>query len=218
MNSTTSNIIIHSAQRLENMSLEEASREMSCLPQHAIGCVNWPHVHSYCPQAEFSIAHSCNYLFISFHVVGEDLRAVNSANLSPVAQDSCVEFFMQVPGSPEYWNFEFNCIGTVNASHRIERPNAIRLNDEQIASILRYSTCGNTTFEEHKGIHEWNLIVAIPLTLVGIDFNNLPQHIMANVYKCGDATSHPHYVSLFPINTERPNFHQPQYFGPMILE
>lgn len=186
---------------------------LNSFPKHCIGCINWPNVYDYAPDAKFAIAHSLSHLYVKFFITGEDLRAVNNKNLSPVAQDSCVEFFLQVPGSSEYWNFEFNCIGTVNASHRVERPNATRLNDQEIASIGRYSSCGSQPFEEKTGVHEWSLTIAIPFALIGIDPENMPSHIMGNLYKCGDKTSHPHYLSWNPITTDKPNFHAPQFFG-----
>ena len=37
----------------------------------------------------------------------------------------------------------------------------------------------------------------------------------ANFYKCGDATSHPHWGSWAIVETEQPNFHQPAFFQPI---
>ncbi len=203
-------LTVMSISHLDSMSIQDVDAELKSLPQHAIDCVNWPQVHNYKPLARFAIARSLQYIYVRFDVNGEDLRAVNTANLSPVAQDSCVEFFLQVAGSPEYWNFEFNCIGTVNASHRVERPSAVRLTDSQIATIRRYASCGNEPFEEKDGEHHWSLTIAIPLSLIGA--KDAP-YIMANFYKCADKTMHPHYLSWSPIPTDKPNFHQPQYFG-----
>ena len=163
------------------------------------------------------MAYSRSFVYIHFMVTENDLRAVNTANLSPVADDSCVEFFMQVPGQKEYWNFEFNCIGTVNASHRETRPNAIRLNDCEIASIKRFASCGNSPFELAEGERSWTLTIAIPLALIGIDKSDMPSHIMGNFYKCGGKTLHPHYLSWAPIHTEKPNFHVPEFFAPIYL-
>lgn len=210
---TTNNSLVIASINDEGLDLSKIDATLNSFPKHCIGNVNWPDVYNYAPDAQFAIAHSQSHIYVKFFVVGEDLRAVNDKNLSPVAQDSCVEFFLQVPGSPEYWNFEFNCIGTVNASHRVERSNAIRLNDEEIATIGRFSSCGELPFEEKNGIHEWTLTIAIPFTLIGIDVNNLPTHIMGNLYKCADKTAHPHYLSWSPIPIEKPNFHVPQYFG-----
>lgn len=203
--------------KLDTLGIEQVAAELSHAESHPIECVNWPDVYNYKPQVGFAIVHSERYIYVKFNVSGEGLRAVNTKNLSPVAQDSCVEFFLKVPGSDEYWNFEFNCIGTVNASHRILRPNAVRLTDDQISQILRYSTCGTCPFEEKSGRQDWSLTIAIPLTLIGIN-DSLPEFIYGNFYKCADATQHPHYLSWSPIPTEKPNFHTPEYFGKLFLK
>ena len=35
----------------------------------------------------------------------------------------------------------------------------------------------------------------------------------ANFYKCGDKTSHPHWLTWSVVENPKPNFHLPQYFG-----
>jgi hypothetical protein len=35
----------------------------------------------------------------------------------------------------------------------------------------------------------------------------------ANLYKCADATSHPHWLTWSKVDYNRPNFHLPDYFG-----
>lgn len=205
--------------RLDSMPLDEAGEWLQHhAVHHTIGIVNWPQVVDYRPDASFAIARGKERLYIHFMAAGEDLRAVNTEPLSPVAQDSCVEFFMQVPGDPEYWNFEFNCIGTVNASHRVTRPEAVRLTEQEIATIGRVGSCGTAPFAERPGFHRWTLTVSLPLRLVRLDADHLPPCIMANVYKCADKTAHPHLLSWAPIAVERPNFHEPAHFAPMFFE
>lgn len=204
-------------QELDNLSIEQVSYKLAELQSHPIESVNWPTVCDYKPVVSFSIAYSDNYIYVRFDVEGEGLKAVNTANLSPVAKDSCVEFFLKVPQSDEYWNFEFNCIGTVNASHRVTRPNAIRLTDAQISTIKRHSSVGTEPFEEIPGMHRWHLTIAIPFDLINGD-NPKPTHLLANFYKCADSTTHPHYLSWSQIDTDRPNFHTPQFFGKLVLK
>lgn len=64
-----------------------------------------------------------------------------------------------------------------------------------------------------EGLFAWNLLVAIPFELIGLDGNNLPEKLYANFYKCADGTSLPHYLSWSPIETEKPDFHRPDFFG-----
>jgi hypothetical protein len=40
----------------------------------------------------------------------------------------------------------------------------------------------------------------------------------ANFYKCGDKTSHPHWLTWAPVEFPKPNFHLPGFFGMLIFE
>lgn len=199
---------------LDRMSLRDVSRYLdSNLEHEVIDCVNWREEFPYKPYTSFVIAVSSTRLYVFYSVISKDLRAMNTVDLSPVAEDSCVEFFMQVPGTDEYWNFEFNCIGTLNASHRVDRLNPTRLTPEELLSIERYASCGTELIEEQEGTNCWDLTVSIPLKLVGLDVDNLPDYIKGNFCKCAGKTTHRHYVSWNPIDAEKPDFHRPDCFG-----
>ena len=40
----------------------------------------------------------------------------------------------------------------------------------------------------------------------------------ANFYKCGDQTSHPHYLTWAEVKNAQPKFHLPEFFGSIIFE
>lgn len=204
---------------LDNMCLEEVSNFLEQESEkHHIKCRNWVEKYHFHPLTAFATAYSDKYIYVDFYVRGNYLRAVNYTNNSPVAEDSCVEFFLQTLNSKEYWNFEFNCIGTVNASHRETRENPTRLSVEEISQIKRYASCGSRPFEEMEGIFSWNLLVAIPFSLIELDSANLPEKIKGNFYKCGSKTSAPHLLSWSPIDYPNPDFHRPEYFGDLYFE
>ena len=204
--------------QLDNMNMEDVSNFLEQIEEkHHIKCRNWIEKFHFHPLTAFTLAYSDKYIYVDYYVRGNYLRAVNYTNNSPVAEDSCVEFFLKVPGSSEYWNFEFNCIGTVNASHREKRENPIRLNDDEINQIKRYASCGTRPFEEMEGIFSWNLIIAIPFSLIGLESSNLPDKITGNFYKCGSKTSAPHLLSWSPIDYPKPDFHRPEFFGELIF-
>lgn len=204
---------------LDAMSMASVADYMELhLKKVGINCVNWEDKYPYHPITVFSMAYSDKFLYVNYFVRCNYLRAVNYKNNSPVAEDSCVEFFMQTPGSEEYWNFEFNCIGAINASHRKDRKHPIRLTDMELATVKRYATCGNNPFQELEGIFNWGLAIAIPFELIGVDVSKRPIEMKGNLYKCASATSMPHYLSRAPIKTDKPDFHRPEYFGKIILE
>lgn len=198
-------------EEIVNILEEKGARE-------TIKSVNWSDAFPYQPLTVFAIAHSEKYIYIDFFVRCNYLRAVNYENNSPVSEDSCVEFFVAPKCDNHYWNFEFNCIGTINASHRTERKNPTRLSGEELAQVKRYASCGSRPFNEVEGLFTWNLTVAIPLELIGVKYEGFPIQIKGNFYKCASATSLPHYISWNPINTEKPNFHCQEFFGDIVLE
>lgn len=183
-----------------------------------INCVNWPEVTDHCPETKFYIGHDGHAIYLLYDVSGPGLRAINNTNQSPVSQDSCVEFFI-VPDTEigRYWNFEFNAIGAVNASHRVVRPAPTRLDDMTISAIRRYSSAGTEPFEEKDGIFNWSLLVVIPLSIIGVIFDGKTRIMRANFLKCGSKTRNPHFVSWSPIETPAPDFHKPEFFGELIL-
>lgn len=205
-------------ERLDDLSMEEVCDVLEVeAPKYGINSVNWKEQFPYHPITVFSIAHSRRYIYVNYFVRCNYLKAVYYKNNAKVCEDSCVEFFLQLPESPEYWNFEFNCIGAVCASHREERHSPTRLTDAEIAKIKRYASCGGNPFQELEGLFNWNVAIAIPFDLIGLDFAKLPVTIKGNFYKCASGTSMPHFLSWAPILTEKPDFHTPQFFGNIVL-
>lgn len=184
-----------------------------------VDMLNWPVQFPYKPDCRFKIARSINSLFIHFKVKENNIRATCETNHEPVWEDSCVEFFCQLPGQKYYFNFEFNCIGTCLATNRLSRTEDIILfESEDMDLIKRFSSLGIKPFEEKTGNFEWKLTVEIPFSLIGIQIDELPTAIKANFYKCGDETSVPHYLSWNNITRKEPDFHQPEFFGELIFE
>ena len=184
-----------------------------------ISHVDWPQVSAYRPMASFSTAYSAKYLYIDFLVRCNYLRAENSANQSPVSEDSCVEFFVSPGSSTEaYWAFELNCIGTINAAFCTRSNECAQLPGELLQKIGRYASVGNRPFQEVEGSFIWSVVMAIPLEILGIEYNGKPVSMRGNFNKCAEATSQPHYLSWAPIKTPAPDFHRPEFFGDIILD
>ncbi len=216
--SNTKSLIVPRINKIENFYFENIVSVLENQGKRSIiDSINWKNNFPYRPLSTFTIAHDGEYIFIDFFVRCNYLKAENYENNSPVSQDSCVEFFISPKGDNHYWNFEFNCIGTINASHRTERINPTRLRDEELAQVLRYASCGNKPFQELEGIFSWNLLVAIPLSLIGVEYNNSPIKMKGNFYKCASGCTQPHYMSWNPIKTDKPDFHRQEFFGNIIL-
>lgn len=181
--------------------------------RQSLGYVNWPDQYPYNPITVFNIARDHEKLYINFFVRGNCLKAEYEEDLSPVWTDSCVEFFARVPGSETYLNFEFNCIGACYAARRVTRADFTLLNADELKVIERYPNLGKKPFREMQGLFTWDLLIAIPFQLMGLDGSDLPEKITGNFYKCADKTALPHFLSWAPIDTPKPDFHRPEFFG-----
>ena len=186
-----------------------------------INQVNWPEAFPEKPEVTVELSNNQSWLFLTYHVKGEQVRAVTTEDQGPVWEDSCVEFFCQVPGEEHYMNFECNCIGAMVASHRKGRAEDVQpFSPEQMARIERKCTYPREAFEERDGMYEWTVEERIPLDLIfqrPMTNEQFPLTLRANFYKCADKTKRPHFVSWRPIDLPNPDFHCPQFFGEITL-
>ena len=185
----------------------------------AIDQVNWPEAFPEKPEVSVNVSNDHEYLYLHYHVLGEQLRAITTEDQGPVWEDSCVEFFCQVPGDRHYMNFECNCIGAMVGSRRLSRTEDVRpLPPEEMAQIERRCAYPREIIEEKDGLFRWEVQLRIPLSLIFRDrAPRFPQPLRVNFYKCADKTKKPHFLSWQPIPLPAPNFHCPEFFGEIQL-
>jgi len=122
-------------------------------------------------------------------------------------EDSCVEIFLQNPANPaEYFNFETTSRGFVLAARGTGRENRQMLPLETIAKIRRTGTAPSIMDDSIN----WSMAIEIPAEIFGI--KSFKEPLRGNLYKCADKAKMPHYLSAFPIETEKPDFHRPEFF------
>ncbi|MGM9826143.1 MAG: carbohydrate-binding family 9-like protein [Paludibacteraceae bacterium] len=190
-----------------------AGRVASC----AIACANWAEDYPYQPRTMVHLARTDTFLYVLFSVEAERVRALHTRDLEAVCEDSCVEFFLANAENTRYWNFEFNAIGTCNASVRKDKKTDVRrLSEAELRSIVRLPSLGTAPIADTDAPVAWSLLVGIPLALIGCE-KEIPPTLRGNFYKCGERTLRPHYLSWSPIPTPAPNYHLPQYFGELKL-
>lgn len=123
-------------------------------------------------------------------------------------EDSCVEIFLQNPANrEEYFNFETTSRGHVLAAHGPDRNNREVLPQSEIDKIIRTKQLANVA----GNLICWGMNIRIPANIFGLSsFEGCV--LRGNLYKCGDKSKTPHYLSAFPIETEKPDFHRPEFF------
>ncbi len=153
---------------------------------------------------------SADYLTVHFTVEepSDCFRAEVKGDNVRSWEDSCVEIFLQSPSNPEeYFNFEVTCRGYLLAARGPDRNRRTLLPQSEIDKVVRTkqlaSVAGNLVC--------WGMTVQIPASVLGIrSFDGIT--LRGNLYKCADKAKTPHYLSLFDIATERPDFHRPEFF------
>ncbi len=199
---------------------EKFSREFDMLGRPgSIACLNWKDFPEK-PEAGFRIGWCGDSLLLKFNVREREVLGRFSDDGSPVYKDSCVEFFISPEGSPHYYNFEFNCLGTALVQVGTGRSEREILKPELTEKIQRFPSLGRAPLKKyHQGLAEeaesWSLMLIIPAVLFVRDpFDNFKgARFRANFYKCGDDHESPHYLSWNPVMTEHPDFHRPECFG-----
>ncbi|MDR0744004.1 MAG: hypothetical protein LBF05_06585 [Tannerella sp.] len=198
---------------LDGLELREVAERMETEAlRQSIDVINW-NEYPYKPVVAFDIARGDKELYLHYFVRGLSLRAIADEDGEFVYMDSCVEFFMRRKEDLLYTNFEFNCIGTCLAARGSNRNERTPFTQNEYKKIRRYTTVQCESFSEKKGIHAWELTVAIPFELMGLDRSGLPDMIRGNFYKCADKTAYPHYVTWNPIPLPSPDYHCPEHFG-----
>ncbi|WP_293945987.1 MULTISPECIES: carbohydrate-binding family 9-like protein [unclassified Sphingobacterium] len=177
---------------------------------------NWSESYPYQPEVRFKIGYTEKELIVQFDVAEEQLRGNYAEANQNVWEDSCVEFFISFDDRKNYYNIEFNLIGTGLIGYGSpDKATRNRLSAAEIETVQTFSL-----IERHSGTDKhWTMIQVIPLAVFKFnDTRDLKgKTIHGNFYKCGDNLKQPHFVSWNKIDNPTPNFHLPQFFGELIF-
>lgn len=189
----------------------------------ALEISHWrPESSAHRPRTLCKLLYNRDCIYGIFRVEDRYVRCTHSEFQSHVYKDSCVEFFVQPKAAGGYFNFEFNCGGTLLASYvtdatRIEGKvkECIPLEPDEDLQIKRYHSLPKTVAPEITSQVIWFLEFAVPFVVLekytGVLAETSGQLWRANFYKCGNDTSHPHWGSWSEVSAL--NFHLPAEFG-----
>lgn len=182
--------------------------------RHPIETINWKE-YNYKPEAAFAIAYTDKEILLKYYITEEYFKAEKDETNQNVFEDSCVEFFVSPEDDGIYYNFEFNGIGTCLMGSGTGRENSARADANVISNIRRQTSVGISPVKERKGTFSWDITIAIPFeAFFHHKVGSLKRKsFRANFYKCGDMLAVPHYLTWNPVEAEKPDFHQPGYFG-----
>lgn len=160
------------------------------------------------PDTQFRILRGPEGISVLFHTNEKNLRAECTEENGLVCKDSCMEFFFKPdPWNLNYINFEFNPAGIAHIGLGKDRYGRMLIDeDRSVFSIVSVANDG-----------DWTLKFYIPDSFLKKYFHNIAPVCKGNFYKCGDETDHQHYGMWSPVETIRPDFHVPDFFGKIEL-
>ncbi|MBN1667676.1 MAG: carbohydrate-binding family 9-like protein [Anaerolineales bacterium] len=176
------------------------------------------------PGVQARLAYDAEALYVIFQVLDRYVLARAQNHQEQVFKDSCVEFFF-TPGEDlanGYFNLEVNCGGTALFHHQLGRRIADQaISPADLAQLEIAHTLPQIVWPEIQEEVLWVVEYRLPFALLA---NYTPCQAprsgstwRANLYKCADASSHPHWLSWTPVATPEPDFHRPEFFGRLIF-
>lgn len=162
-----------------------------------------------------------------FRVEDSYVLCLHNRFMDPVYKDSCVSVALRPGPDKDYFNFEFNCGGTLRASFitiagdtKNDLTVFMPLSKKDGAAIRVYHSLPSIVDPEISEPTVWILEFFIPFSIIE-KFVCTPGNIRgsewrANLHKCGDGTSHPHWASWVPVTSK--SAHLRESFGRIRFE
>lgn len=181
------------------------------------------------PKVEARLAYDDDFLYVIWKVADNYVLAKRTKHQQDVWRDSCVELFFTPGGDPTvdptkrgYFNLETNCTGVKLCGVHFPGAKDDKLTDEDFASIVTASSLKGPIDPELAKPTTWTLEYKIPFSVLEkftkVERPRTGVKWRANLYKCADDASHPHWLTWSPITLAEPSFHQPRFFGMLAFE
>jgi hypothetical protein len=177
------------------------------------------------PAVEARLLFDDAFLHVIFRVRDRWVRSVVTAAQGMVCTDSCVELFFapEADTANGYFNIEVNCGGTVLFQHQTGRGVARRaMTAADVAGLAVCHTMPAVVEPENGEPVEWRVQYRVPYAVLGayapVTAPRDGAVWRANLYKCADGTSHPHWLTWSAVDRPEPDFHRPEFFGRLLFE
>ena len=173
-----------------------------------IATINWEGFNE-APQTTGKLLYNDFGIYIQLETDENPLLARYRNQNDPVCCDSCMEFFFRPnENDPRYFNFEFNPFGTMYLAVRTSRyDSAFPDKDKQYFNVKSY-------VDDKR----WVLQFCVPFEFIDEILGGHTKTMYGNLYKCGDETNSIHYATYYPVKTEKPDYHRPEFFGEFVLK
>jgi len=177
----------------------------------------------YAPETRLKLLYDDKFIYGLFQVKDQYVRATASKFGDMTCVDSCVEFFIRPANNLRYFNFEFNAGGHLLLYNVTDLRGGIYkpIPESECKLIRRWHSLPEFIKPEIADPVTWNLGFAIPIEFFvrfadGVSGALSGQTWTANVFKCAEKTSHPHWFTWQPL--PKLDFHNPSCFAPVTFE
>ena len=123
---------------------------------------NWSADYPYKPAFSFRMAHTSQSLIIEYRVREASIASVAGRDNGRVWEDSCCEFFSQLPGDDFYYNMECNCTGRLLIGCGPVREGRQLAPASVLDKVQRWSSLGSDDIALVEGDFLWNMVLIIP--------------------------------------------------------
>lgn len=188
------------------------AKDASASPALRICNNNWSYPSA--PETTARLAFDGKNLYINLECMEKNPRAVYTKNYEDVYRDSCMECFLcfDPETSPRYVNVETNSNGAIICSTGPDRHDRKRVLDQ-------YGFLPEVKADVKED--SWSVSIVLTDDFIKTLFGKTLSHgsrIKANFYKCQQDGGVENYLSWSPIDTPKPDFHRPEFFGTLIIE
>ena len=173
-----------------------------------IGVDRWKE-YSISPVTSFRMLRGPEGISVLMHSEEQGLRCECREENGDVYLDSCMEFFFKPDvHDNRYFNFELNSKGVLHLGLGDGR------HGRTLIGISRDIFNIETRVEEGN----WSVKLYIPYSFILSHFSKISPVCKGNFYKGGEGTDHVHFGAWSEVETDRPDFHVPDFFGRIELE
>ncbi len=158
-----------------------------------------------------SLEKNFSSLFAKFEIEEPSVKAVITGFNNPVYKDSCIELFLSFDNK-NYYNFEISCIGIILGQHGMGRFDRMFLEKKFLNKIHVRSSLGSEPIGIINRPYKYSMEVEFPKDVFQFDPHLNFDDLTGNIYKCADESPTPHYMYLYAVKTEKPDFHRPEFF------
>lgn len=174
-------------------------------------------------RAEARLLYDDEHLYFRMDSWDRHIVGLHTEPNQPVYLDSCAELFIKPGTAPElgYFNFEINCVGTMLLAFGTGRAGRVFVTPELARQVhIWHSIPGPVKYETAED-RFWAVEAVIPFAVMRAYTELLPpmpgSEWRGNFQRCADGSSNPQWSCWNRIETERPDFHRPEFFGRLVF-